>query len=71
MKKVHDVHRERNSPRIKEIGMNYSNWMYNEGTGQHLIYIDECGFNLYTKHTYGRSPVGKRAVHIVGGQQKY
>ena len=69
LKKIHDVARERNTPRIKEIRMNYSNWIYNEGTGQHLIYIDECGFNLYTKRTYGHAPVGQRAVRIVGGQR--
>ena len=49
--------------------MNYSIWLYNEGIDNHIIYIDECGFNLYTKRTYGRAPVGQRAVRIVGGQR--
>ena len=33
------------------------------------IYIDEMGFNLYTKRTYGRAPVGQRAMRAVGGQR--
>ena len=33
------------------------------------VYIDEMGFNLYTKRTYGRAPVGQRALRIVGGHR--
>ena len=33
------------------------------------IYIDETGFNLYTRRSYVRAPVGERVNRIVGGQR--
>ena len=42
--------------------------VYNERTGQHLIYI-LCGFNLYNKLIYDRVLVKQREVRIVEGQR--
>ena len=44
--------------------------MHNEGLNRHRIYIDETGFNMYTKRQYGRAPVGQRANRIVSGQRR-
>ena len=33
------------------------------------VYLDETGFNLYTRRTYGRAPVGQRVNRIVGSQR--
>lgn len=33
------------------------------------VYLDETGFNLYTRRSYGRAPVGQRANRIVGSQR--
>ena len=34
-----------------------------------LIFMDEMGFNLWTARSFGRAPIGERAVRIVGGQR--
>ena len=47
----------------------YSEWMVNVGLARHRIYIDEMGYNLWTRRTYGRSRVGERVNRIVGGQR--
>ena len=36
---------------------------------KHRIYIDETGFNLYTKRMYGQAARGERAIRVVGGQR--
>lgn len=60
LKKVHDVPAQRNSDETKEARSIYADWMYREGLGKHRVYIDEMGFNLYTRRTYGRSPRGEK-----------
>ncbi len=34
-----------------------------------LVYVDECGFNLFTRRTRGRALVGQRAVRQVAGSR--
>ena len=69
MKMVRDCPAERNSERVKGARRAYSEWMIDEGIGKHRVYIDECGYNLWTRRTYGRAVVGERANRIVGGQR--
>ena len=69
VKKSHDIVATRNEPRIKEQRVLYAEWMYNYGLGGHRIYIDETGFNMYTRRQYGRAPVGQRVNRIVNGQR--
>jgi len=67
LKKVENVPGERNSERVKEMRATFGHWMYQEGLHGHRIYIDETGFNLYTKRTYGRGRQGERVNRVVGG----
>ena len=67
MKKLEDSPMERNSDATKVARQNFAHWMTNEGVNQHLVYIDEAGFNLFTRRTRGRAVVGQRAVRQVAG----
>ena len=69
LKMARDSPAERNSERVKNERRVYGEWMINEGLTQHRIYIDECGYNLWTRRNYGRAPLGERVNRIVGGQR--
>ena len=69
MKKLEDAVAERNSDRTKTMRMDFAVWMMNTGVNQELIYIDEAGFNLWTKRTRGRARRGQRAVRVVTGRR--
>jgi hypothetical protein len=58
-----------NSNVTKEARRMHAEWLLDEGSQQHLIYMDEFGVNLWTARTQGRAPRGQRAVAIVNGQR--
>ncbi|KAG7169799.1 putative DDE superfamily endonuclease domain-containing protein 24 [Homarus americanus] len=68
LKMSRDCPTERNSPAVKEARHAYATWMLATGLQQQLVYIDETGFNLWTKRTYGRARRGERVNRAVGGQ---
>ena len=41
--------------------------MLQEVVNQNLVFVDEAGFNLYTRRTRGRASIGQRAVRQVAG----
>ena len=43
--------------------------MHEEGLNKHRIYVDETGFNLWTKRAYGRARMGERVNRVVRGQR--
>ncbi|KAG7159526.1 putative DDE superfamily endonuclease domain-containing protein 44 [Homarus americanus] len=69
LKMSRDSPAERNSPAVKEARHAYATWMLATGLQQQLVYIDETGFNLWTKRTYGRARRGERVHRAVGGQR--
>ena len=69
LKLARNIPNNRNSPQVKTLRLEYANWMYAEGIHKHRIYIDETGFNLYTRRAYGRAPMGQRVNRIVSGQR--
>lgn len=69
LKSCNDVPAARNSPATKEARINYAHWMYTTGLQCHRIYIDETGFNLFTRRHYGRAPIGQRVHRMVGNQR--
>ena len=69
LKHVRDIPAERNSDRVKTDRKIYSEWMVNSGLARHRVYVDECGYNLWTRRSYGRSVVGERSNRVVGGQR--
>lgn len=69
MKNLEDAPVERNSPDTKEERRQYATWLAAEGVNQNIVYVDECGFNLYTRRTRGRALVGQRAVRQVAASR--
>lgn len=60
---------KRNSPENIQKRHHYANWYLSEGISKHCIFIDETGYNLWTKRTYGRSKKGTVAVRQVSNQR--
>lgn len=69
LKQAHNISGTRNSPQVKVARIAYAHWMYEVGLHKHRIYVDETGFNLYTKRTYGRAVQGQRVNRVVKGQR--
>ena len=57
-KKVTDIPIQRNSDVNKEIRYNYAQWFLMHAQRRIIVYIDEMGFNVRTRRTYGRSKIG-------------
>ena len=63
-KKLEDAPAERNNHSTK---LMRQEWMLLEGVNQNLVFVDEAGFNFYTRRTRGRASVGQHAVRQVAG----
>ena len=61
LKLAHDIPAERNSYRIKAARKTDAEWLVDQGIQNHLVYIDETGFNFWTKRTFGRRLVAGRS----------
>ena len=68
-KKLEDAPAERNFDATKVVRRDYANWLMQEGINQNLVFVDEAGFNLYTRRTRGRAARGERAVRQVAGNR--
>lgn len=70
LKDARRVHGHWNSEVTKEARFQHVTWMLETGTlVRNLIYIDECGCNLWTARTKGWAGVGDRAVMLADGQR--
>ena len=69
LKLLRQVPMDWNTPVNKEARRVYVQWLLDEGSHEHLLFMDEFGVNVWTARTYGRAPVGRPAVTIVNGQR--
>ena len=69
LKQARNIVGNRNSPEVKAERLAYAHWMYEIGLQKHRVYVDETGFNLYTKRAYGRAILGQRVNRVVRGQR--
>ena len=71
VKMVRNITPEWNSAEVKHDRQGYVYWLTCEAMvdGSSLIYIDECGFNIWTARSMGRAEIGKRAVRVVCGSR--
>ena len=65
MKKLEDIPIDRNRIDVKNDRREYARWLTTEALNENLIYVDECGFNLFTQRTRRRARIGQRAVRQV------
>lgn len=60
---------ERNRPDIIQKRIEYGNWFMGHAVVHHTIFIDECGYNIWTARSQGRARTGDRAYRQVCGQR--
>ncbi|XP_048587800.1 uncharacterized protein LOC125570301 [Nematostella vectensis] len=59
---------ERNRPDVLQ-KIDYGNWFMNRGVVHHSVFVDECGYNIWTARSHGRARQGERAYRQVCGQR--
>ena len=69
LKLVRLVPQNWNEEVTKEARRMHVEWLLEDGSQKHLLYMDEFGVNLWTSRTQGRAARGERAVAIVNGQR--
>lgn len=69
LKLAEDVPHARNEDRVLQQRVDYAQWFLREGVIGHCIYIDECGYNIWTRRSYGRAPRGQPARRVVNNQR--
>lgn len=69
LKLIRDIPIQRNSERTKHLRSNYATWFLEKGQMQRCIFIDECGFNVWTRRSYGRNVRGHQATRVIAKQR--
>ena len=69
LKLSQDVVTARNSDPVLTRRKDYAGWLLQTGIHGKLVYLDECGFNLWTKRSFGRSLRGTRVPRVVNNQR--
>ena len=64
MKLARSLPAERNRPDVIQQRFDYATWFMNEGVVNHCIFIDECGYNIWTARSCGRARVGMESELI-------
>ena len=62
---------DKNRPDViqTEAVFEYANWFLNTGVVGHCVFIDECGYKIWTARSHGRAAVRERAYRQVCGQR--
>lgn len=60
---------ERNRPDVLERRREYAAWFLEEAVENQVLFVDECGFNIWTSRSHGRARRGDRAYRQVFGQK--
>ena len=59
----------RSRPDVMNKRVDYATWFMNHAVVRHCIFVDECGYNIWTAKSHGRARQGKRAYRQVCGQR--
>ena len=55
----------RETSRVINARTAYAQFFLNIGANDHVVYLDESGYNVYTRRQQGRAPVGERVCREV------
>ena len=69
LKLVQDVPQARNQERVLQQRQEYARWFLRHGIVGHCIFIDECGYNIWTRRSYGRANRGQPVRRVVNNQR--
>ena len=56
---------DRNRPDVVKKTVDYANWFMDHDVVNHSIFVDECGYNMWTARSHGRARLGERAYRQV------
>ena len=48
----------RNRPDVLNKGVDYATWLMNYAVVRHCVFVDECGYNIWTARSHGRARQG-------------
>ena len=68
VKLVRPLPADRNRPDVLNKRVDYANWFMNHAIVRHCVFVDECGYNIWTARSHGRTRQGERAYRQVCGQ---
>ena len=60
---------ERNRPDVIQKRHDYTNWFMGQGIVSHTVFVEECGYNIWTARSQGRTIRGERAYRQVCWQR--
>ena len=60
---------DRNRRDVLQKRVDYANWFMRHAIANHSIFVDECGYNIWTARSHGRARLGERAYRQVCGQR--
>ena len=60
---------DRNRPDVLNKRVDYATWFMNHALVRHCVFVDECGFNIWTARSHGRARQGERSYRQVYGQR--
>ena len=60
---------DQNRPDVLQKRVDYANWFMRHAVVNHSIFVDECGYNIWTARSHGRARLGERAYRQVCGQR--
>ena len=69
VKLVRPLPADRNRPDVLNKRVDYANWFMNHAIVRHCVFVDECGYNIWTARSHGRARQGERAYRQVCGQR--
>ena len=52
---------DRNRPDVLNKRVDYATWFMNHAVVRHCVFVDECGYNIWTTRSHGRARLGERA----------
>ena len=52
---------DRNRPGVMNKRVDYASWFMNHAVVRHCVFVDECGYNIWTARSHGRVRQGERA----------
>ena len=60
---------ERNRPDVIHKGYDYASCFMRHAVVNHRVFVDECGYNIWTARNQGRARIGDRVYRQVCGQR--
>ena len=69
VKLVRPLPADRYRPDVIQRRAGYANWFMRHAVVHHSVFLDECGYNIWTARSQGRARQGERAYRQVCGQR--